>query len=471
MRIHGLVALLVTALFLVPGATAQTDSSFQSTSGDPQYLEEGKECLEAVGFSADIGPLPGAPTCTVLYGHLFDIISAVPINVQRPPSGQLDLARGITGEPVAEQAGFNKNQLTLYSSPGFVEYQSPTDDDPRLHPERGITDDVKIDKAIPITGYWYMSADAEEVSTFGGDHADGVDVGAMPCLTVRMVLQTGRVYGTGQTLAEGSITKTIISDGVTDTQESTGQTMDCSTIKGGQAEIMSPNQVTEFKVDLGTASSDIPKINAFHVFVEWYQWAPSSPDSKDKVGQREWNIHSGPSYPNRVVIPLENPVRIEEVRPQPFAGKIYIHGVYNSPWGSYDVDPGTMTLKIFDASGKEVSNPTVSEPTLHFSVDHDGHFKPVNATFAWDYLKDDLVAGEYTIELGVQNWQHTGAAVASGKIKIGANAQDVEAFDNKGNLQKNQNSLMTAEESPLSPMTLIALLAAVAIGLARLRRD
>lgn len=459
-------------LLLIPAGSAQSTQYF-ATSGDEIYRQDGAECLEAVGFDpANIEE--GQDTCVVLYGHIFDLLNAVPINIQPPPGAQPDLSRGFTGAPNVEQLGFDNNQLPLYSSPGFVEYASPDDTEPRLHPERGITDTVDLSDTVPVTGYWYLSADFDEVSVAGGDPAANPDVGVMPCVTVRMVLETGRVHNQGTYLAEGFETKVLVNqDGGAGGASPAPAEVDCSGFGNSaeSAEVMMPEDVTEFKVDMGVAKGDIPKIEAFLVYVEWYQWHPGDPDNKEKIGQHQWNLHTGGEYRNRVLIPVKNPVRIEEVRPQFFDGKIYIHGVFNSPWGSYDVDPSSIEITIKDADGNVVEANNIEPAILRYSVDHDGHFKPVNATFPWDYKADGLGPGEYSIEVTAMNWQHTGIAKKVGKVVIGSNADDVETFDDSGNKQENIDTrLNQAEEGPGAGVILLTTALLGLLGAARYRR-
>ncbi|MBW3584124.1 MAG: hypothetical protein KY455_13620 [Euryarchaeota archaeon] len=464
--------LVVLALLTVPMASAQS-TQFGSTAGDPAYLEDGKECFERIGYDEATGVgTDGETSCVVLYGHVFDLLNAVPINIQRPIPGTDPIARGFSGSPNAEPY-WDLNQLTLYSSPGFVEYKSDPLAEPRLHPERGLTDDVKMSKDVGIIGYWYLSADFDEVSVAGGDPVVNTDAGVMPCLTVRMVLQAGRVYDGREPLASGSTTKTIVSaDAAGDKRAGeTGHTHPCPNSDGIISE---PSKVTEFKVEMEPASGDIPKIQGFLVHVEWYQFDPANdPDRNQKVGQHQWNLHAGDQYLNRVLFPVKNGVRIDEVRPQFFDNKIYIHGVFNSPWGSYDVDTGSIIVRVLNAAGEEVANSltsaSIEDPILRYSVDHDGHFKPVNATFPWNFKDDDLPPGEYTIEVSTMNWQHTAAAVKTGKVIIGSSAKEVKTFDSSGEEQINADGSKVNEESPATPVLVPGVLLGL-LAFAALRR-
>lgn len=285
-----------------------------------------------------------------------------------------------------------------------------------------------------------------------------------------MALQTGRFWEQGDILAEGSVTKHVVTASALAGQENPGIPETPCPNQSGDPAVVDVGDVIEFEVDLGIASGDIPRLAGFVVRVEWFQYAPSDPDEKDKIYQREWNLHTGPEYIPRVLIPLQNPVSVEKVRPQLFDGKIYVHGVFNSPWGSYDVDHGTIGVEIFDESGAPV-DATIDAPILRYSVDHDGHFKPVNATFPWDYQADNLPPGTYTVRMTAQNWQHTGTSMKEGTIILAEDIQKSVATDSEGNsLVGDPEAELGGEESPLAPMPMFVLVALAALAVLRRRR-
>lgn len=409
MRLSKLLASLAVVV-LVAGFTAPVLGQANpggDIPGRDEIKEDGKACFDA----AD----PAVVTCTVLYGHLFNLLDPVPINVQFPNEQCHDLDRGFTSVPTV--GPFDQAKQDLYSSPGFVEYEQGSIKDgvcdPRLHPERGITSDVIIDTSIPIMFYWYMSADTDDVS-LAADPRD-VNTGAMPCLEVTVQLWTGRHPGQGTLLAQGKSTRTVLSSKVA--PETDLPTPD-PCVDPATATIY-PNlqikKVHEFPVNLGPALGNIPKVEAFVIHVEWRQFSQTG---SQKFAQREWNVHTGVEYRNRLVVPVLNPQRVEEVRPQLFEEKIYIHGVFNSPWGSYDVDPSSLKVEILKPDGSVFESSNLGEPILKFSVDHDAHFRPVNATFPWEYKKDNLPPGTYKIRMSSLNWQHTAGASNEATIEL-----------------------------------------------------
>jgi hypothetical protein len=467
-------AILVAALMLLsPLASAQSQTEkFDSYSGDENTRDDGAKCFDEIDGRDDL-------SCVVLYGHPFDLNNIMYINVQRPPSYLEDLSRGLTGAPGVEAVtGRGSNEFTLASSPGFVEYRGP-DVDPGLHPERGLTADVELASDVDIFGYWYLSADFDEFSPLGIDKIPdnspvepGADpsYGIMPCLTVRMVLQEGRHFGNGEILAEGRTTKTIVTGMHL---EGTGNPgiPDHPCADGHTAEV-DINDVIEFEVNLGKASGAISAAQGFIVFVHWWNHAPGSPNNPDKVYMHQWNLRSGSEYMPRIVVPLANPIWFEgPVRPQFFDGKLFFRGTINSPWGSYDVDTGNIKVEVFDANGAPVAMNNLEEPILRYSVDHDGHFKPVNAAFPWDFRADNVPPGEYTVRMTAMNWQWTGEASREARIIIHEDISKSQAIDSDGQVTTGDpTQLGDAEESPTTIVPLLTVGILGLLGLFRIRR-
>lgn len=441
-----------------PGAHGE---AYGSTAGDPRVFEDGKACFDALLAS---GAADRGSTCDVLYAHIFDLLQWVPVNVQRPSSEfYQDLAQGFPGVPVGHEEYHNLNELMLNSSPGFVEYLEPGTD-PRIHPERGITADVVFDPDVPITGYWYLSADFDEIATVDDippGSGMGPDAGILPCLTVRMVLQTGQYAFKGTDLAAGSTTKTIVS---AKAAEEPGESLAETECPGaGPGDIMTPENVTEFEVTLDPLSDPvvIPRGEGFVVRVEWYQFAPGNPDDQNKVYQGQINVHTGVEHLARVLMPIQNALVIEKVDPVSFDDKIYVQVQANSPWGSYDVDPASLALTLRDPLGNEI--PMQHEPPLlRYSVDHGGHFEPVIAVFEWDAKAQNLAPGSYTIEATAKNWQHSATATASTPMEVEGKRIIIRGPD--------EVPEVPAEESPLAATGLL-LTALLGLAMAMRRRD
>jgi hypothetical protein len=410
------IATTVLILMLLSGPTAvayhwddeQDNTSFMSHAGDENVQRDGGECFNATR------ELEGTH-CVVLYGHVFGLLNAVPINVQSPADCAPDLARGFSGEVHLGE----KNKIDLYSSPGFVEYSTERcggskDEEPRLHPERGLSSDIRVSEEVPIYGYWYLSADSAEFSPLGigsGEDAEP-SMGVMPCVSVRMQMWTQRHIGQGTLLAEGTTTKTVVStpQAAGDTSASNGLIVDpCPGADG----TIDPQQVTEFQVALEPVTElTIPEHEGYVIGVKWYQHDGGDPADDPNIMQREWNLRTGSQYPNRIVMAVEDSIRIDDMRLVEFGGSLWIVADINTPWGSYDVDTANIRLEFEDADGQPVPIDHLAEPRLDYSVDHDGHYDPVNVRYEWDHRNEDLPPGTYTVRLVATNWQHTEDAIA-----------------------------------------------------------
>ncbi|MGQ0537170.1 MAG: hypothetical protein ACT4PT_14000 [Methanobacteriota archaeon] len=392
-----LLVFVLPALFLVaPPATAQAD--------------------EDVGYG-------GAPVEIVLYGHIYDLLNKVPINTQPPID--LDLAKGFLLPTLSKSApgiGNEQNKLYLWATPGFVEYNISTKS-PRLHPEIGISTDVELDKGKSVMGYWYMSADALE-STVTGEPP--VHVGALPHLTVRATMRTGS--GPGSDLEAGQ----VIAVGET--------TMDVVNLPG-QAEVY------EFVVDLGKPLMDIPRDDAFNVKFEWFQLE----NGEEKSVDRQWNLHTGAKFPNRVVLQVANPIHLLFVHPQ-FVGanKVAIHTQFNSPFGNYDVDPASLKLTIEGPTRpSRVSEPIIVQHTYI----HNHHQDPVDVSWVWDFRAENALPGEYKVTVTGANLQKNAVATKSAIFTIKEGGRVGDAIGSGGNiiLPASVGGEEVAEEDPATP--------------------
>lgn len=459
-----IIILFGSSLPVATAAPGEHSSAWGSMAGDPRVYEDGAACFSEIEAQARDGT-----ACAVLYGHIFDLLNRVYINVQRPHPESEDLARGFPGV-VGHEALFNFNELTLASTAGFVEYKDDGTN-PRVHPEQGITSDVVIDTAVPITGYWYLSADFDEASGFDEfpEGSGSPNVGVLPCLTVRMTLETGRYHDAGDVLAVGETTKHVVSRGGGNETETGIPTTDCPGARPTDVAML--GDATEFKVDLVPVSNDlrIPRAKGFVIHVEWYQFAPDGPDEPTKVYMGQTNLRTGEDHLTRVLLPIANAVTIERVTPVAFDGKIYVQVVANSPWGSYDVDPGSIALKLRGADGTEIPMLNVEEPILRYSRDHGGHFEPVTAVFAWDHMLQNLPTGSYEIVASAMNWQHTATATEIGQLEIMGHDR-VELRANTGEVTTAPSGITDKETAPGAPLALTLVLVAVLAFGARRRR-
>lgn len=383
---------------------------------------------------ADTG-YTGGPIVVPLYGHIYDLLQPVPINTQ--PMIDLDLARGfgtpsVRGVPSAE----TPHSLRLYSSPGLVEYNE-TDENglPRYHPERGISFDVMLDASKPIVGHWYMSAKALDVPQAG--QTSGPEAGTLAGLTVRMTMRLGDDIGgdldAGEIVAQG-----------------TSALDDPSTwIVDGDA--------VEFVVDMGPPLvPHIPGNESFNVLVEWYN--AETPDGALSYTQRDWILHTGANYANRVEITVLNPLALYSIEPTPVGNDLLtIHAVMNSPFGNYDVDAETVSIAITGPSTPtRIGDPLV----VQRNFEHNHHYAPVEFTWSWPYKEDGAKPGEYKVTVTGQNLQHTATVTKTASFVIPEDGRAVGFSDTGEQVTPQQAEEAPAETPGLAAAGLVAAAAA-----------
>lgn len=409
----------LTALLLAASAPStawhwdheRESKKFTSQAGDPRYLEDLGGCLEQIEGRDDVH-------CYALYGHLFDPSAEVrPLNIQRPSpdcSQQTDagtLQPGI--EPVAASARF-----VFDYSPGLVEYNGSDCDQPRIHPSRGPIANVRLDRDVDILGYWFLSADTLASEEFP------LKIGVLPCLTLHMRLDTG----TGRdrdTIAAGTTTKTVVTSpqgqGTTSAPQPVcpnGETPD---------KAIEIEQITEIEVNLGPAKRGIEPHEDLRIAVSWYLHDGGDPQQENNLSPYTWSQHSGSDHPNRIVFALREPLQVERVRPQLFDDKIYIHTVLKSAWGPYDIDTTNVRVEIKDEAGKTIADrrsPHMENPIMRYSSDPGNHLSPANLTFPWDFSKERLQPGHYTIHVSAANWQHTATTTGQASFTYHEDGKD-----------------------------------------------
>lgn len=256
--------------------------------------------------------------------------------------------------------------------------------------------------------------------------------------------------------------------------------------------------VTEFKFDYEwdpdfvASGGVIPHTDNIVIEWEWYQETPNPAGGTNQYilggapAGLVWNLNSGEDYPANVVLPIRNPIDVELVYPQFIHDKLVILSVINTPWGSYDIDPALITLEVRDASGAKVP---FKEGTLtkvvEQSVAHSGHYQPIKPTWVWDYQAQELRPGEYSVTVGVTNFQHSvttdttalftlndggggttqfgqsGIQTLQGNIHAGH--EGTSADPNSANATKTAAPATTTEETPGLAVPAVAALLAVLV--------
>ena len=386
---------------------------------------------------ADTG-YTGPSVLTPLYAHIYDLLQPVPINTQ--PMIDLDLARGF-GSPSVAGAGPLETPASLrfVSTPGLVEYNLTEDGFPRMHPERGISYDVLLDTSKPVTGRFFLGARALDVPQAG--QTGGPEAGVLPALTVRMTMRVGDDIGSDLDAGE------IIAQ---------GQTMlapDQWPVNGAPVEVV---------VDMGTPLKDrIPGDEAFNTLIEWFN--AETPDGAARVTQRDWVVHTGERYPNRVDVTVANPIAIYSLRPTPLGdSKLTIHAVMNSPFGNYDLDVPNITMSIQGPSApRGIAAPLV----VQRSFEHNHHYEPVELTWVWDYRGEGASAGDYTVTVTAQNLQRTATATKAATFVLPEQGRAV-GYDDTG-AEVAAEGVDAPSDTPLGAAIVVAAIAGAAILRAR----
>lgn len=404
-RVGSLFLLLIVLVAVLVAATtgsawheedgAEYDDS-RYVGGDPRIPEDARGCLEQTKDHDGID-------CTVQYVHLGDVGKNDVTNLQRPAECAPTVsALGML--PVAMDPVWWPPGRSAYPESGLLHYMHSSNDEPCFAGEsrfpNTLGDDVVLNKDINITVHWTLSSD------WTPSQVD-LAVGTMPCLTVKTVLNVGTTL---EPIASGETTKTIVSLPATGSH-STGIEDPCP---GSTGELRA-GSLTPFEIDLGPAKRDIPADGAFRVHTTWYQWDGSDVGQDNPVVQNQWRLHNPDENPSRVVLPVENALESPVIEPRYFDDELYIRASFKSPWGHYDLDSRNVRVQVFDSSGDEVPVKYIED--FYMYSNHD-RFAPRNITFPWDYQKEDLESGTYTIRVTGANWQHTAEATNEATLHL-----------------------------------------------------
>jgi hypothetical protein len=385
------LAILATAIVALPHASAQPQGIAKcSAECDPK---------EANGGTIKKGE---EITKVILYGHFEDILNMAPLNTQAPdPQREPDLNRGfpvpvidtntnvcVPGTQTCGDFHFKNNEFTMFSSPGLVEYLQ---EGWRTHQEPGLADDAEI-AADSFNLYWYMSAFAvpQQSSTSGG--ASAAKVGVAPQVGVFARMETGRFKFRGDVIAESS--RNI------DFGQGTRQNL--ITTPAGE-------DVYEFVVPMSVKEKTIPSSeakNGFIVFIRPYQIMSDNSDTPlVQIMQADWRVRTGPEFPPRLVIPISQPMSTRSALLNLFEDRMFVRWSFTADFGSYDMKDAS--LQLVSTGAEKIEPKAIDFIILKRSVDHNGHFKPVNATWAIDYRNFPLSDGSYELTASILNLQGT----------------------------------------------------------------
>jgi hypothetical protein len=185
--------------------------------------------------------------------------------------------------------------------------------------------------------------------------------------------------------------------------------------------------VYEFQVKMKVKEHVIPdseSANGFIVYVNPYQVKTEGGDKKGvQLAQEEWRFRTGPKYPNRLVVPVVEPMKTVASSLTNFDNRMFVRWSLLSVWGSYDMRDNQLDLRS--------TGPTPIDPKaldfiiLKRGIDHDSHFKPVNATWAIDWNQFPLADGDYELTASIPNLQGTYLLVHKFAFKVVDGKPDV----------------------------------------------
>jgi uncharacterized protein (TIGR03382 family) len=439
-----LLAVLLVAASWLPAALAQ----------DPPVADENQTREEIL-------KQPGQDV--TFYGHIFAFGegSPMPMNTQFP-IGEADYSIGTAagcGTPPPLPPGswddetecqtWEANTQLWYSTAGFVQVKSSDEWEgyEQFHNERGLTKDVFMDTSKKPVFTYYMSGDFHgwpsnlctnvcwnwDPGTFndwvveawmfhaplGALHSNASEQPDMSPVTDRAPEAVLMAHGKTEPFDMVSLDPSI----------PTGQ----QTVWPFTAEM-------EWESAFLATDGSVPFTDNLVMQFRWYQETDGRQyiigSNIGTVPTPNWNINSGEDYPANVVVPVRNAIDVELVYPQFIHDKLVLLSVINTPWGSYDIDPALITLTVKDASGNKVpfKDGTLTQ-VLEQSVAHSGHYMPVKPTWVWDYKAQGLQPGEYSVSVGVTNFQHSVTTETTALFIISA--------DGSGETQEGRSGIQT----------------------------
>ena len=400
------------------------------------------------------------PTNVVLYGHFQNVLDQAPVNTQMPdPMREPDLNAGFTMPSIdtnmpCEQCNFHfkNNQFTMFSSPGFVEYLS--DGKWYTHQEPGLAGDAKL-VGEEIRLYWYMSAHGLSGQNSGSGTGSTARVGVMPQVGVYARMETGRFPFHGETIAE--------SNDFDQNAPGSPERADMVTVPGQP-------DVYEFQVKMKIVKDMIPSshlANGFIVYVNPYQ---VKTDQREGIqfAQPDWRLRTGADYPPRLIVPIEEPMSTVASSLTIFEERMFVRWSLLSVMGSYDMRDASLSLDVTGPS--KIDPKAIDFIILKRSVDHDGHFKPVNATWAIDYRNFPMADGDYEVTMSIVNLQETYKLVHKVPFKVVNGKPDVYEIGAQSPRAGGPKATQPEVNTPsIGVAALLAVVASVAFVLGRRR--
>lgn len=346
-------------------------------------------CLIAVGLVALVlGPThalglpapgePAPPTIVTLYAHWHDVVNRAPLNTIPPdPSHEPDINQGfqmptvVVRSPCGEACDvtFQNNVFSLYTYPR----ETPLSAASEFHIDNPAYD-VELGDG-PIVAYVYLSAHPVPSLNSTGAVGELTNAGLMPLVRVDARWETGHELGLGIPIAYGA----------------TPDTINMIYVPGG-------DPVYEIVVPMGRYIDTIPAGVGTLLTVRIHQVAADNLE----LQQSNWRLRSGPDYPWRVTVPVDNAIVKRDLQAWLIDGQAHVRWGVKAAFGAYDFDASTFQLNL--ASGEKHLVRPPSE-VLYSSL-RDPEVRTVYAH--WVIPVEELAGGErWTIQTSVQNRQHS----------------------------------------------------------------
>jgi hypothetical protein len=186
-----------------------------------------------------------------------------------------------------------------------------------------------------------------------------------------------------------------------------------------------------------------------------YEWFQQSDNGRYIMlpnwvaGGFSFQINAGEDYPAGIDLPVRNPMDVELVYPRFVHDKMVVLSIINTPWGSYDIDPKLVKFIVKDKSGSVVDIPAdLLQFDIDSSVAHGGHYKPINATWVFDYQALDLKGGDYTLTVETTNFQHSYTTSTTAGFVLDSSGEGKETSLGRGGIASfSQDEFDTFRES------------------------
>lgn len=355
---------------------------------------------------------PNESTPTSLYFHVFDTFNKFVVNTQPMDSAEFRVGGAnfptLVGTPVNDAYGaqFDFNTVYGYSTAGPVEYGFIENGKPRMHPERGIAQDVVIDTSVQPVVYLY--------GTLRDLIGEQELPNAMVDYTLRVQMREGddpgrnADYDSGALIMSGEETFHVVRG------EPFNQLVGQEDPNGVPVVGPDANGVIEFAIPLTIDQDRITKASAYNIRLDWYQLASTPVVADDQFSEGYMRLHADPDHLPRLEMNVMNPVYISFVHPQVAAGTLLIHTGMNSPWGTYDIDPSNITISVTGPS-TPINLDQVIAQNQHV---HGLHDQDAEVTYLWKFRDEGAANGDYTITIEVPNSVGNAVATATAGFTI-----------------------------------------------------